>query len=61
VVVGRTVKVKLWDKNRSLDMAFKHQGLYERDNTQKAENLVVKVTFVKAPPPLCPRCGYQHG
>jgi phage terminase small subunit len=32
VVVGHTTKIKLWDKNRALEMAMRHLRLYERDN-----------------------------
>jgi phage terminase small subunit len=32
-----------FDKNRALDMAFKHQGLYERDNAQRGESLKLVV------------------
>ena len=30
VVVGRTTKIKLWDKIRALEMGMRHLGLYER-------------------------------
>ena len=30
-------EVKFWDKNKSLDMAAKHLGMYEADNKQKTE------------------------
>ena len=39
VVVGRTTKIKLWDKIRALEMGMRHLGLYERHNTQQSENL----------------------
>jgi phage terminase small subunit len=48
-VVRRTIKVKLWDKNAALEMAIKHLGLYERDNTQRSENLSLQVLLVGAP------------
>jgi phage terminase small subunit len=48
-VVRRTIKVKLWDKNAALEMAIKHLGLYERDNTQRSENLSLQVVLVRAP------------
>ena len=35
------------DKNRALDMAFKHLGLYERDNAQRGESLAIQVNIVK--------------
>ena len=49
VVVGRTTKIKLWDKNRALEMAMRHLGLYERDNAQRSENLGLQVVLVGAP------------
>jgi hypothetical protein len=42
-LVGHTKKVKLWDKNAALEKALKHLGLYERDNTQRSENLSLQV------------------
>jgi phage terminase small subunit len=48
-VVRRTIKVKLWDKNAALEMAIKHLGLYERDNTQRSENLSLQVLLAGAP------------
>ncbi len=46
VLVGQTTKIKLWDKNRALEMAMKHLGLFERDNTQQRENLKIQVVLV---------------
>ena len=40
-LVGHTKKVKLWDKNAAIEKGFRHLGLYERDNRQKAENLTL--------------------
>lgn len=37
---GRIVKVKIWDKNKSLDFLFKHLGLFAKDNAQKQLTLV---------------------
>jgi phage terminase small subunit len=48
-VVRRTIKVKLWDKNAALEKAFKHLGLYERENTQHSENLELQVVLVGKP------------
>jgi hypothetical protein len=48
-VVGRTTKIKLRDKNRALEMAMRHLGLYERDNKQRSENLSLQVVLVGAP------------
>jgi hypothetical protein len=47
VVVDRTTKIKLWDKNRALEMAMRVLGLYERDNTHCSENLSLRVVPVK--------------
>jgi phage terminase small subunit len=49
IVVGRTTKIKFWDKNRALEMAMKHLGLYNRDNTRRSENLSLQVLLVAAP------------
>ena len=46
VVIGHTTKIKLWDKNRALEMAMKHLGLYERDNAQRSESLALQVVLV---------------
>lgn len=35
VVIGRTKKLKQWDKNAALEKAMKYHGLYEKDNEQK--------------------------
>lgn len=35
------------DKLRALDMAMKHQGLFEKDNAQQRESLVLKVEMAK--------------
>jgi phage terminase small subunit len=48
-VVRRTIKVKLWDKNAALDKAFRHLGLYERDNASHSENLELQVLLVGKP------------
>jgi hypothetical protein len=42
VVVGRTTKIKLWDKIRALEMGMRHLGLYER-------HLSLQVLLVGAP------------
>lgn len=49
VKIGTTKKIKLWDKVRALDMASKHLGLFEKDNTQRSENLNLQVVMVAAP------------
>lgn len=35
VVIGQTKKMKFWDKGAALEKAFKHHGLFERDNRQQ--------------------------
>ena len=35
-----------WDKNRALEMAMKHLGLFERNNAQQRENLQIQVFLV---------------
>lgn len=35
------------DRLRALDMAFKNLGLYEKDNTQRAESLALEIVLVK--------------
>lgn len=36
VVGHKLVKVKLWDKNASLEKLMKHLGMFEKDNKQRA-------------------------
>jgi phage terminase small subunit len=45
----RPTKLKFWDKNAALDKAFRHLGLYERDNVPRSENLSLQVMLVGAP------------
>lgn len=40
-------KLKFWNKNDALEKAFRHLGLYERDNRQKAESLTLQVLLVQ--------------
>ena len=35
------IKYKFWDKNSALDKAAKVQGLYEKDNSQKTDQITV--------------------
>jgi phage terminase small subunit len=42
-------KIKFWDKNAAIEKGFRHLGLYERDNTQRSENLSLQVVLVGAP------------
>ena len=46
---GRLTRIRLWDKNAALEKAMKHLGLYNRDNTQRSENLSLQVLLVGAP------------
>lgn len=41
-------KIKFWPKLDALDKLMKHQGLFERDNRQKVDNLAIQVNFVQA-------------
>lgn len=47
---GYTKKVRMVDKIAALDKAMKHLGLYERDNSQRAENLQLQVVLVGKTP-----------
>lgn len=52
--VGSTRKIRLWDKNSSLEKLARIHGLFERDNRQKRDELSINVEFVAAgaaPPP----------
>lgn len=44
--IGTTKEVKLWDKMSGLTMAAKHLGLFEKDNLQRAPNLVMQIANV---------------
>jgi phage terminase small subunit len=46
VVVARTIRVEFWDKIAALDMAARHLGFYERDNTQRGEAYRIMVELV---------------
>ena len=45
----RPTRLKFWDKNAALEKAFRHLGLYNRDNTQRSENLSLQVVLVGKP------------
>lgn len=47
VKIGYTYKLKFWDKNAGLEKSMKHQGLFERDNAQSRDNLVLHVEEAK--------------
>jgi phage terminase small subunit len=44
---GRTTRVRMWEKNRALEMAMRHLGLYERNNEQLSESLALQAVLVK--------------
>lgn len=44
---ARTTKIKLWDKNSALEKSMKHQGLFEKDNAQVRESLVLNIEPAK--------------
>lgn len=50
-LVGQSKKIRMWDKLGALDKAMRHLGLYERDNHQRENNLVINVGLVTAPAP----------
>jgi hypothetical protein len=39
----RPSKIKFWNKLDAIDKAMKHLGLFERDNAQGRESLVLRV------------------
>jgi len=46
---GMPTKIKFWSKVEAANIAMKHLGLYNRDNTQRSENLSLQVVLVGAP------------
>jgi phage terminase small subunit len=52
---GRVIRIRFWDKNAALEKAMKHHGLYDRDNRQKSENLMIQVNLVGPPAEDGPR------
>jgi phage terminase small subunit len=50
-LVGYTKKIRFWDKPAAINMAMKHLGLFERDNSQRRENLAIQVVLVDAEQP----------
>lgn len=48
-IVPVVSKIKFWSKTEALNIAFKHQGLFERDNRQRADNLALQINLVGAP------------
>lgn len=47
--VGRTTKIKYWDKNAALEKAMRYLGLFEKDNKQRGENLNLQVVLIGPP------------
>jgi phage terminase small subunit len=45
-VVGRTIRVKFWDKNAAIGMAARHLGLFENDYAQTKQDIHVRVELV---------------
>lgn len=45
--IGYTYELKFWDKNAGLEKAMKHLGLFEKDNAQSRESLVLHVEAAK--------------
>lgn len=46
-VIGRTCKIKLWDKNSAQERLFKHLRLFDKDKSQEADALKgIAVSFV---------------
>jgi len=46
-VIGRTKKLKVWDKNSALEKAMKYHGLYEKDNRQKADPVLALLAAIE--------------
>lgn len=49
-VIGRTTKVRQWDKMVAIDKAMKYFGMFERDNRQREQNLTIQIGLVGVPP-----------
>lgn len=41
--IGQTKKIKFWDKVSALEKLGKHLGIFEKDNTQRSDRILVKV------------------
>lgn len=41
VVIGRTKKLKAWDKVAALEKAMKHLGMFEKDNAQAKQSITI--------------------
>lgn len=45
-IIGRTRKLKFWDKNAALEKAMRHLGAYEKDNAQRGPDIAMQVVMV---------------
>jgi phage terminase small subunit len=54
-VVPVVAKIKFWSKTDAVNIAMKHQGLFERDNRQRQTNLALQINLVGSPAPAEPR------
>ena len=46
---GTPKRVKLWPKIEALEKAMRHAGLFERDNRQSQQNMILQVELVDPP------------
>jgi phage terminase small subunit len=44
-------KIKWWSKLDAADKVMRHQGLFEKDNRQRQENLAIQINLVGGPEP----------
>lgn len=49
LTIGKTKKIKVWDKNAALEKAMKHLGMFEKDNSQKPPGASLEVRFIPSP------------
>ena len=47
LVHDQVKEIKFWDENAGLEKTFKHLGLYEKNNSQRSENLQLVVSLVE--------------
>lgn len=50
IQIGHTYEIKFWDKNAAIDKAMRHLGLFEKDNVQRKEDLVLQVNLIGTDP-----------
>lgn len=48
--VGHAYKIKFWSKMEAADKLMRHQGLFEKDNNQRRDNLALQINLVGADP-----------